>query len=206
MTAEKTSYSFNRFGTTEGELTLGDVMKNDTKMAVMIRRIFPSSFKNSQYIGLHMSGKLDGSITAVAPAAYQIYCGESPVNGTAGMWYAENGDIIIGAPRGRIRMFARDIDLISTGNGTDSGWINLVSNATIEMDAAQIKQKASDDIGFQSERDVNFNVPGTFKVSSGSFKVVEGPDVSPVTSPSGSGANSPIQQLEGLKKLIESLV
>ena len=37
------------------------------------------------------------------------------------------------------------------------------------------------------------------------FKVIEGADVSPVSSPLGSGVNTLKQQLEGLKKLIESI-
>ena len=43
-TGEKTCYSYNHFGTTEGEIRFGDVMTNGTKMAVMIRRIFPNTF------------------------------------------------------------------------------------------------------------------------------------------------------------------
>ena len=204
--AEPSSYSFNKFSTTEGEVRLGDVMENNTKMAVMIRRIFPSSFKRSQYIGMPMTGKLDGSIINSAPSTYQILCGEKPVDGVAFFAYAENGDMILGAPQGRIRIFAQDIDLIASGNGTNTGWINMQSNATIQTNAPNINLEAADALGFACERDLNLNVPGRFKVSCGSMKVVEGPDVSPVTSPFGNGANTILQQLEGLKKLIESIV
>jgi hypothetical protein len=202
----ESSYSFNHFSTTEGELRLGDVMKNNTKMAVMIRRIFPSSFKRSQYIGMPMTGKMDGAIINSAPSTYQILCGEKPVDGVAFVAYAENGDMILGAPQGRIRIFAQDIDLIASGNGTNTGWINMQSNATIQTNAPNINLEAADALGFACERDLNLNVPGRFKVSCGSMKVVEGPDVSPVTSPFGNGANTILQQLEGLKKLIESIV
>jgi hypothetical protein len=44
-----------------------------------------------------------------------------------------------------------------------------------------------------------------YKITCGSMKVVEGSDVSPISSPLGSGVNTVIQQLEGLKKLIESI-
>ena len=43
-TGETTSVDYNSFGTTEGEVRFGDTTENDTKMAVMIRRIFPHSF------------------------------------------------------------------------------------------------------------------------------------------------------------------
>lgn len=203
--AETKSYSFNNFSTTEGEVRLGDVMKNDTKMAVMIRRIFPHSFSNSQYIGLVMNGKLDGSIINSAPSTYQVYCGEKPVDGVAGFIHAENGDLILHAPSGRIRLIAKDIDLYASGNGTSTGWINMNANATIDIDAPNVNMQAADALGFACERDLNLNVPGEFKVSCGNFKLIESADVSPTTNPLGSGSNTVVQTLDGLIKLIKSI-
>lgn len=204
-TGEKTSYSFNQVSTTEGEVRFGDVMKNGTKMSVLIRRIFPSRFSSSQYIGLIQSGKLDGSIINRAPATYQVICGEEPVDGIAGFFYAENGDLILSAPNGRIRIIARDIDLYASGNGTTTGWINLNANSTIDAEAPTVQLQAQDAISLGSERDVNINVPGEYKISCRNFKVVESPDVSPFTSPLGSGANSVLQTIDGIKKLIQSI-
>ena len=203
--SEPSCYSFNQFSTTEGEVRLGDVMQNKAKMAVLIRRIFPSSFKSSQYIGMPMTGALDGSIINSAPSTYQILCGEKPVDGVAFVAYAENGDMILGAPEGRIRIFAENIDLIASGNGTNTGWINLKSNATIQTNAPNINIESSDVLALAAERNMNLNVPGRFKVSAGSIKLIEGADVSPVSSPFGSGVNSILQQLEGFLKLIKSI-
>lgn len=204
-TGEPTCYSFNRIGTTEGEVTFGDVMKNGTKMSVLIRRIFPHSFSNSHYIGLVQTGKLDGSILNVAPATYQVFCGEQPVDGIAGFFHAENGDLVLHAPSGRIRILAKDIDLIATGNGTDTGWINLNANAAIDAEAPTVQFQAQDVMSIGAERDVNINVPGEYKISCRNFKVVETPDVSLISSPLGTGSNSVLQRIEGLRKLIESL-
>lgn len=204
-TGEKTCYSYNRFGTTEGEVTFGDVMKNGTKMSVLIRRIFPSSFTNSHYIGLIQSGKLDGSILNIAPATYQVVCGEKPIDGVAGYFRAENGDLILHAPNGRVRILARDIDLVASGNGTKTGWVNINANAAIDAEAPTVQFQAQDAISLGAERDLNLNVAGEYKLSCRNFKVVETPDVSPITSPLGSGSNTILQQVEGLKKLIESL-
>ena len=44
---------------------------------------------------------------------------------------------------------------------------------------------------------------GRTKISTGSLKIVESPDVSPITSFLGSGANTPLQTLEGIKKLLQ---
>ena len=59
-----------------------------------------------------MSGNLDGSINVSAPSCYNVRCGEKPVDGVSAITYAENGDIILYAPRGRVRIMAKDIDLL----------------------------------------------------------------------------------------------
>lgn len=203
-TGETTCKSFNYFGTTEGEVAFGDVMKNDTKMAVLISRIFPGKHKSAQYIGLVQNGKLDGSILNVAPSTYQVFCGENPVDNVAGYFYAENGDLILHAPSGRIRLIAKDIDIESTGNGTDTGWVNIRSNAAIDINSPRVQMEAHDSLAFGAERDVSINIPGEYKITCGNFKVVETPDVSVITSPLGSGSNTVKQSLEGFVKLIKS--
>lgn len=204
--AENTCPDYNRFGNTTGEVVVDTVDKRNNKMAIMIRRIFPSTFKRAQYIGLQMSGTLDGAINVSAPSVYNVRCGEKPVDGVSAITYAENGDIILFAPRGRIRIMARDIDLISEGNGTTTGFVNIHSNSAIDMRTGELKINANDRIGMAAETKINLNTGGEVKVSSGGFKVVEAPDVSPITGITGSGANTIIQFGEGLAKLIESLL
>ena len=125
---EVKTYKKNQFNTTEGGLYLGHSMANNAKMAVMLRRIFPSPFKRAQYIGLQQGGELDGSIIISAPKTFQIACGEAPAQDVAGVWYAENGDINIHAPKGRIRLSAMSIDLISTGDGKETGYVSVNAN------------------------------------------------------------------------------
>ena len=201
--AENTCPDYNRFGNTTGEVVLDTVDKRNNKMAVMIRRIFPSTFKRAQYIGLQMSGTLDGAINVSAPSVYNVRCGEKPVDGVSAITYAENGDIILFAPRGRIRILARDIDLISTGNGADTGFVNIHSNSAIDMRTGEVKMNATDRIGIAAETKVNLNSTGEVKVSSGGFKVVEAPDVA--FNILGSGTMTIVQFAEGLFKLINSI-
>ena len=80
---------FNRINNTTGAVLFDDIDDRGHKMAVMIRRIFPApQFRRSQYIGLQMSGKLDGSVNVSAPACYNVRCGEQPVNGVSAITYA----------------------------------------------------------------------------------------------------------------------
>ena len=198
---------FNRVGNTTGEVVFDTTDERGNRIAVLINRIFPApKFRRGHYIGLQMSGKLDGSINVSAPACYNVRCGEQPVNGVSAITYAENGDIILFAPRGRVRIMAKDIDLIAEGNGADTGFVNIHSNSTIDMNTGEVRMVASDAIGIAAERNVNINSGQRVKVEAGTFKVSESPDVSPITSFAGSGALSPIQYAETLKKLLQSIL
>jgi len=202
---EQSVHTFNQVGNTEGKVYFGDVMKNNAKMAVMIRNIFNDSATKDHYIGLQMTGKLKNSTIERCPAVHQIICGEKPVDGVSFVAYAENGDMILGAPNGRIRIFAQDIDILATGNGRDTGWINIESNAAVNVNSPKVQATGKDSLTMSGERKLSLNSTGRIQANCGGIKVVEGCDVSPVTSPLGSGVNTLKQQLEGLKKLIESI-
>ena len=197
---------FSRIGNTHAEVLFDTVDERNNKMAVLIRRIFPApKFKRSQYIGLQESGELDGAVNISAPSVYNVRCGEKPVDGVAGVTYAENGDLILFAPRGRIRIMARDIDLIAEGNGWETGFVNIHSNSTVDINTSEVRITGGDMVGIESERSMNINASGRAKISAGSLKIIESPDVSLVTSLLGSGSLSPLQTLEGIKKLLQSI-
>ena len=199
---EAPTYKKNQFNTTEGGSYYGHVMENNAKMAVAIRRIFPSPFKRAQYIGLQQGGALNGGILCSAPSTFQINCGEAPVNDVAGVWYAENGDIVLGAPKGRIRIFAQSIDLISTGDGDKTGYVNIFANANFEVQSKDMVMTADSKISISADSDININTPGKTQVDTGSWKVIEGGDFFQLP---GTGNITVEQHINAFAKLIGSL-
>ena len=172
---ETKTYKKNQFNTTEGGTYYGHTNANNAKMAVQLRRIFPSPFKRAQYIGLQQNGELNGSIIVSAPSTFQIACGEAPVQDVAGVWYAENGDINIHAPKGRIRISAMSIDLIATGDGQETGYVSVNANTEFNVEAGNVVVNSDDNISLNSEV-MDTNVTGKCEYNVGSFKVIEGGD------------------------------
>ena len=199
---EAKTYKKNQFTTTEGGLYIGHVMENNAKMAVAIRRIFPSPFKRAQYIGLQQGGQLDGGILCSTPSTFQIVCGEAPVQEVAGMWYAENGDIVIGAPKGNIRIFAQNIDLISQGDGKESGFVQIRANANFEAEATDVKLTADSTLSIAADKDIDINSTGKTQVDCGSFKVIEGGDFFQIP---GTGNLTTRQHYLAMLKLVKSI-
>tara|TARA_Y100001963_G_scaffold65021_1_gene90512 strand:- start:627 stop:1265 length:639 start_codon:yes stop_codon:yes gene_type:complete len=196
---EAKTYKKNQFNTTEGGSFYGHTAENNAKMAVMLRRIFPSPFKRGQWLGLQLGGELDGSILCSAPSSFQIRCGEAPINNeVAGVWYAENGDIVIGAPKGRIRIFAQSIDLISTGDGKETGWVNILANTEFNASAGEIKMESGGAFSVEADT-MDVNTSGKNEYNVGSFKVIEGGDF--LTVP-GTGNITIEQHLTSLQKLV----
>ena len=197
-------------GTVDGNIRFGDSTKNNVKMAVLIQRVFPSRFKTNQYIGLQQGGTLDGAIINNAPSVYSIACGEKPVEEVAGVWYARNGDIIIGAPKGRVTIFARDIDLIASGNGTKTGHVSISADATINGYAGnEVSWDGGDAVAISSRRNININSTQLTKISAGSFRTEETPSVNPtalIANLGSPGQNTILQTAESVMKLITTIL
>ena len=201
--AETQSYQKNQFNTTEGGLFFGHVMKNNAKMAVALRAIFPSNFTKGHFIGLQQTGKLRGSIINSAPAVYEIFCGEKPVNGQAGVWYAESGDIDIRAPRGKITLEANNIEIISTGSGNKTGHILLGADGKIHGFSDDIKWQAGDSIALQGDGSISSITTGKVETVAGSNvdREAEGVDVGLP----GGGAETALEWADTLARTLKSL-
>ena len=201
--AETSSFRKQQFNTTEGGLFFGHVMKNNAKMAVALRAIFPSKWENGHYIGLQQTGKMRGSIINSAPAVYEIFCGESPVNGQAGVWLAQSGDIDIRAPQGKITLAAKDIEIIASGSGTKTGNILLSATGKVHQRSDDAKIQSGDTVTIQGDGSISQITTGKIDSMSGG-KVDRDADGVFKGLP-GSGVETALEWAESLKTTIQSL-
>jgi len=121
-----------------GHIKFGHINMNHTYAGVLVRNGNPNQ-PSEHYMMFMSSGKMSGGTINRCPGPYQIHCGEIPVDSTSFVLNAKEGDIIIRAPNGRIRMEARNIDLKASGPNNKSGHINIESNEKISIRSKNIE-------------------------------------------------------------------
>jgi hypothetical protein len=140
--SEKKNYHALRYGTAEGELQFGHIHDDNEMSSVMLRN--GNAFDH--YITLEATGKphrKNGTICN-SPGAFQVKAGkELDKDDDFGMYFdAENGDIVIRASKGRIRMEAQDIWLNAKGPDGETGNVVIDANEKFIV-AAQIVDVSS---------------------------------------------------------------
>ena len=181
--AELDTWNHLQFNNNEGGLFLSYTNKNGAKVAAALKRIFPNQGVSfSQSIELIMAGPMEGSIICQTPKVFSINCGELPSgktgdqDGIAGVWYAENGDLVLHAPRGTIRLIASNIELIADGNPVDDkGNVSCSASAAFNVGADKIEMSA-DTAAIEGTSKLQLQSTNELEAS-GRFKITEGADI-----------------------------
>ena len=198
------------FNNNEAGLFLSYTNKNGAKVAAALRRIFPShGIRYSQSIELIEAGPMEGSIVCQTPSVFSINCGELPSGATneqagiAGVWYAANGDIVLKAPHGTVRIEANNIELISDGNpAKGKGNISLNASGSFRTDSDSVAIQAGDVCSLNGENELDLN--STNKITcSGEIKLDEGHDVLTQVASYGSGSKTLPQFARNIAKLVD---
>ena len=198
------------FNNNEAGLFLSYENKNGAKIAAGLRRIFPShGIRYAQSIELVEAGPLEGSIVCQTPAVFSINCGELPSGATnqqagiAGVWYAKNGDLVLKAPHGTVRIEANNIELISEGNPADGkGNVSLSASGSFRTDSDRVAIQAGDVCSLNGENEMSITSSNRCVIT-GELKTDEGHDPATVLSSLGSGSKTPLQWKRTIAKLID---
>ena len=138
-----------RIGTHEGELKFGHVDMNGVMSGVSLRN-GPPGTDSEHYMQFNSTGKMKGGTTHRCPTIYQIHCAEQSVDGIGFMLNVNDGDIVLRAANGRIRLMADNIDLKANGKNGKNGFINLDADEKVVMRAKNIEVNGTSVVKFFS--------------------------------------------------------
>jgi len=195
--AQTKNFHMIRYGVAEGEIKFGHLHKDNVVSAVMLR----SGFDFRHYIT--MDGKFgedfrNGSTTCRGPGSFQVKHGDGVPNGQPAVYIdAKNGDVVIRAPNGRIRLEAIDIDLKATGADSKRGNIVIDAQDKCIMNGQVIDCKAKLAAKFFSEKTVEVVGTNVLNMYGGFMDLADG-----ATSVKGSkNLTDPVQGTEWEKQM-----
>lgn len=129
-----------RYGNSHGSIAFGHI----DEYGIVTSSFLAQGSDARQSICLDETGIRKGWISMTAPGNFSVSCGEDKEEAEDSLClYAENGNIIINAGNGKIRMEADDIEIISRGVGTSKGNILLKATETVEIESKKFIANAS---------------------------------------------------------------
>ena len=121
----KQNYTAQTWSNDHGSITLGQV----DYVGSVTSAFFVEGKDARHSFSLDNDGTRKGWTTSTSPGAFQVECGSDRVEAEDSLILeAKNGNIIIKAHNGKIRLQGTDIELIAIGEGDSKG--NIVCSAT----------------------------------------------------------------------------
>ena len=171
--AEQKNYHTIRYGNSDGEIKFGHIHYDEEMSAVMLR----SGRNKKHYITLDQTGddtRKHGTI-ARSPGSFQVKAGDAVEEDNPAIYMdAVNGDIVIRAPAGRIRMEALNVDIIASGPDNENGVITLDANDKIVGRAQTIDMSSKVSTKIFSEKTVECIGHGILNIYGGFIDCADG--------------------------------
>lgn len=129
------NYTAIRYGNDHGSIRFGHIHeKADVTSSVMLQ-----AQDGRQMMTMDETGHRKGWTTFTSPGNFSVRCGEDNDEAVDTLFLnALNGNIVINAENGKIRMQATDIELITAGDGTGKGNIRIDASENLTLNAKQI--------------------------------------------------------------------
>lgn len=136
----KKNYTAITYGNDHGSISFGHIHKQGDVTAAVILQTPDGEHQFS----LDKDGKRKGWTTSTSPGNFQLECGSANQESQDSlMLNAKNGNIIIKASNGKIRLEGTDIELIAIGEGGSKGNIRLTASENITTDSKKLLMNAS---------------------------------------------------------------
>lgn len=108
------------------------------------------------YVHMENDGPRKGWTLQRNPGVWEVKCADAVKEGEIGaMIHVENGDLVLKAPNGRIRLQAVDIDLRAEGFNEKTGYVNIESNNTVRIKTGQFKVNSENGVSLFSPQAIN---------------------------------------------------
>jgi hypothetical protein len=136
----KQNYTAIAYGNDHGSVSFGHIHKQgDVTTAVILQ-----TPDGEHQFSLDKDGKRKGWTTSTSPGNFQVECGSANQEAQDSLILnAKNGNIIIKANNGKIRLEGTDIELIAIGEGGSKGNIRLTASENISTDSKKFLMNAS---------------------------------------------------------------
>ena len=136
----KQNYTAIRYGNDHGSISFGHIHKpGDVTAGVKLQ-----TSDGEHTFFMDKDGQRKGWTTSLSPGNFQVQCGERKEEAEDSMILnAINGNIIICATNGKIRLQATDIELIAVGEGGAKGNIRLDATENIGFNSKSFKVNAA---------------------------------------------------------------
>lgn len=123
--------------------------------ADVITGITLQAYNSLHYVHMENDGIRKGWTMMRNPGVWEVKCGDTVKKGDIGAYvHVENGDLVLKAPNGRVRIQGIDIDLRADGTNEKTGYINIESNNTVSVKTGQFKVKADNGVNIFSPQAV----------------------------------------------------
>ena len=166
-------------GTEHGNLSFGKVNTETNQISACMLQNGPDGGRH--YIKMEETGNKEegtkGSTKIFCPGALTAIAGKDIVNYGEGddtprdipaiFYQAENGDIILSAPHGKIKLQAETIELIAEGSDNKKGIISLTSDEKVIIDSQIVDIQSKVSTKIFSEKTVDMIGRGLLNIYGG---------------------------------------
>ena len=166
----KQNYTAIRYGNDHGAISFGHIHKpGDVTAGVKLQ-----TSDGEHVFMMDKDGQRKGWTTSLSPGNFQVQCGEKKEEAEDSMILnALNGNILICASNGKIRLQATDIELIAVGEGSSKG--------NIRLDATENISTSSKSFKINSVNTLSFNSPSNMEIAANGVLTLYGSVIRGVT-------------------------
>ena len=131
----KQNYTTVKYGNNQGSIAFGQIHKQgDVTSSVMLE-----TPDGEHQLSLDLDGERTGWTCSTSPGNFQVECGSANQEAAdSAVINAKNGNIILLATNGKIRLQATDIELIAVGDGGAKGNIKMNATETITTESKKL--------------------------------------------------------------------